>query len=128
MAMIRSAGVLLLFLAAPLTVRAGLYCSEEKYAELPAQWRGFLLDQRTLRNIAVKPAAGAPASPARVRYQQAVQRLEKLARERKPTADELADLGAFYVRLGEMDKAVALLRPALAAHPNHFHLAANLGT
>jgi len=34
------------------TVRAGLYYSGETQAELPSQWRGFLLDQRTLRQIA----------------------------------------------------------------------------
>jgi tetratricopeptide (TPR) repeat protein len=123
-----SAGALLLLVTAPLTARAGLYTSEEKYAELPSQWRGFLLDQRTLRNIAVKPAPGTPASPARVHYQEAAQRLEKLASERKLMPDEQAELGALYIRLGDLDKAVALLRPAFAAHPNHFQVAANLGT
>src|SRR5262245_29615000 len=39
------------------SVRAGLYLSSESYADLPAQWRGFLLDQRNLRQIAV------PAGP-----------------------------------------------------------------
>jgi hypothetical protein len=117
-----------LVLAMPVAARAGLYYSEEKYAELPAQWRGFLLDQRTLRNIAVKPTPRAEASPARVRYQNAALKLERASRERKLSADEFADLGALYIRLGEADRAVALLRPALAAHPNHFHMAANLGT
>ena len=36
----------------------GLHYSGETYAELPAQWRGFLLDQRTLRNLAVQPMPG----------------------------------------------------------------------
>jgi hypothetical protein len=97
-------------------------------AELPSQWRGFLLDQRVLRGIAVKPAAGAPASPARLRYQEAAAKLEKLAGTRALRADELADLGALYVRLGEPGKAMAVLRPAQRAHPRHFAIAANLGT
>src|SRR5262249_11383036 len=87
-------------LAWPGTARAGLYYSGEQLAELPSRWRGFLLDQRILRNIAAQPAPGAPISPARVRYQEAAAKLEKLRGTRKLTADELADLGALHVRLG----------------------------
>ena len=43
-------------LACPSSARAGLYYSGEQFAELPSQWRGLLLDLRTLRGIAVKPA------------------------------------------------------------------------
>src|SRR6266498_2138371 len=85
--------------------QAGLYYSGETLADLPSQWRGFLLDQRTLRNIAVKPGPGSVASPARVRYQEEAGKLEKAKKDRKLTADELADLGALYVRLGEASKA-----------------------
>jgi hypothetical protein len=108
--------------------RAGLYYSGETFAELPSQWRGFLLDQRALRNLAVKPAAAAPVPVARARYQAEVARLAKSAATRALTADEAADLGALYIRLGEVGKALEVLRPAQAAHPEHFHLAANLGT
>src|SRR5947207_1221576 len=101
------ATAVVVLLAAP-AARAGLYYSGEPMAELPSQWSGFLLDQRVLRGIAVKPARGAPASPARLRYQDEAAKLEKLAQGRKLTADELADLGALYVRLGEPTKAVAL--------------------
>jgi tetratricopeptide (TPR) repeat protein len=109
--------------AAP--VRAGLYYSGEAYVELPSQWRGFLLDQRTLRNMAVKGTVQTPDSPARTHYLDEAARLEK---KRTLTADEIADLGAIYVRLGETGKAIELLRPAQRAHPNHFYIAANLGT
>jgi tetratricopeptide (TPR) repeat protein len=125
---LRRTAVLLTLLALPAVARAGLYYSGERLAELPAQWRGFLVDQRTLRSIAVRPAAGRPASPARQRYLDTAERLEKAARGRKLTPDEKADLGALYVRLGEADKAMALLREAQRAHPNHFFIAANLGT
>jgi tetratricopeptide (TPR) repeat protein len=108
--------------------RAGLYYSGEVYAELPSQWRGFLLDQRTLRNIGVKPVAGGPANPVRKRYEDAAAKLEKVSRERKLNADEAADLGALYVRLGEPGKAVDILRAAQREHPNNFRLVANLGT
>src|SRR2546421_597549 len=77
---------------------AGLYSSGEKIGELPSQWRGFLLDQRALRNIALKPSATIAASPLRLRYENAATDLEKARRERKLTPDELADLGALYVR------------------------------
>lgn len=108
--------------------RAGLYYSGEQIAELPSQWRGYLLDQRLLRMIAVKPTKSVPASPARARYQQEADRLEKQALTKPLSADELADLGALLVRLGETAKAVDLLRPAQRQHPNHFAIAANLGT
>src|SRR5947207_1082756 len=107
------------------TSRAGLYYSGEAYAELPSQWRGFLLDQRTLRNIGVKPLAGQAAGPARKRYEESAAKIEKISRERKLTADEAADLGALYVRLGQVDKALEILRAVQREHPNHFRLVAN---
>src|SRR5262249_4530168 len=91
----------LLFGLAPAT-KAGLYYTGEPIAELPSQWRGFLLDQRALRNLAVKPPAAAPAGPMRLRYEEAAAQLEKTARKRPLNADERADLGAVYVRLGEL--------------------------
>src|SRR5262245_43786397 len=103
--------------------RAGLYYSGETFAELPSQWRGFLLDQRALRILALKPAAGAPVPAARARYQAEAARLAKSAATRALTADEAADLGALYIRLGEVGKALEVLRPAQAAHPEHFRLA-----
>jgi tetratricopeptide (TPR) repeat protein len=108
--------------------RAGLYYSGETFAELPSQWRGFLLDQRSLRLLAVKPTADVPESPARKQHQQEAAKLVKLGRERKLSADEAADLGALYVRLGEPARAIEVLRVAQREHPTHFHLAANLGT
>ena len=57
------AAVLFALSAAP-AARAGLYYSGETIAELPSQWRGFLLDQRLLRNIAVKPTDKVPAGAA----------------------------------------------------------------
>ena len=117
-----TASCLLLIVSAPL--RAGLYLSSEIYAELPAQWRGFLLDQRTLRNIAVEPKPGSDENPARTLYMQEAAKLEKKGRL---GAGEKADLGALYVRLGAAGKAVELLRAAQREHPNHFFIAANLG-
>lgn len=106
-------------------VCAGLHYSGEKFAELPSQWRGFLLDQRTLRNIAALPMKGNSASPARERYLEQVAKLEK---KDKANADELADLGALYVRLGALNKAIEVLRRGQRQHPDHFRINANLGT
>jgi hypothetical protein len=117
-------GLLLL----PAAGRAGLYYSGEPIAELPSQWRGFLLDQRLLRTLAVKPSPAAPGTPARGNYEAEAARLAKLARERKLSADEAADLGALYLRLGETARALEVLRPAQRDNPTHFRLAANLGT
>jgi hypothetical protein len=118
--------VVLLVLSARLN--AGLYYSGERYAELPSQWRGFLLDQRTLRMIAVRPNGSATVGPVRKRYQAEMEKLTKLAQTRKLTADEAADLGALYLRLGDTARAIEILRIAQKDNPKHFHLAANLGT
>jgi hypothetical protein len=122
------ATVFVTLLALPSAAQAGLYYSGEPIAELPSQWRGFLLDQRALRNLAVKPTTKVPASPLRVKYEQAAAKLRKEAEARKLTADELADLGTLEVRLGEAGKAVELLRAAQRQFPLHFRIAANLGT
>ncbi len=101
--------LLLLLLATP--AHAGLYYSGETYADLPAEWRGFLLDQRTLRNLAAKATPQNPESPARLRCLDEAARLEK---KTTLTPDETADLGALYVRLGDTARAIALLRPRSA--------------
>ncbi|MHB1424250.1 MAG: DUF3299 domain-containing protein [Gemmataceae bacterium] len=118
--------VALLGSSAPLG--AGLYYSGENYAELPSQWRGFLLDQRALRGIAMRPSGGAAAGPIRKLYQTEAEKLTKLAHQRKLIADEAADLGALYLRLGDTARAIEILRIAHKDNPKHFHLAANLGT
>jgi tetratricopeptide (TPR) repeat protein len=124
----RHLAVIFAFVAAAPASRAGLYYSGEPLAELPSQWRGFLLDQRLLRNIAIKPAAGAATNPARARYQAAADSLEQSRRKGKLSADQLADLGALYIRLGDIAKALDVLRIAEREHPDHFRIAANLGT
>src|SRR5262245_52422171 len=125
---LRHAAVLMMLLGLTGAARAGLYYSGEPIDELPSQWRGFLLDQRALRNIALKPGPGVQVSPLRTRYEEAAAKLEKASRERKLSADELADLGALYVRLGEPARALELLRAAQREHPNHFRIVSNLGT
>ncbi len=116
--------ILLCLLAAPVA-RAGLHCPEETFAELPTQWRGFLLDQRLLRVAALPPVGDATPGAIRARYLQAA---ERLAARKERTADEAADLGGLYLRLGEVNKALAVLRPAQREHPTHYRLASNLGT
>jgi len=104
---------------------AGLHYSGEAFAELPAQWRGFLLDQRNLRQIAVPARPKTPASPLRVRYLDEIRKLEE---KDGLDADQLADLGALHLRLGDVARAVTVLRVAQRKHPEHFRIAANLGT
>ena len=64
----------------------------------------------------------------REQYEDAAGKLEAIAKKRALTADEAADLGALFVRLGRPAKAVELLRKAHRDHPEHFAIAANLGT
>jgi len=107
---------------------AGVHYSGERMNELPSQWRGFLLDQRMLRSIAVPATAKTPASLTRLEYEKKASQFELDARSRKLSADELADWGAVLIRLGEPGKALAVLRDAQRQHPDHFRIAANLGT
>jgi hypothetical protein len=119
---------LALTLLLPAGARAGLYYSGEPTAELPSQWRGFLLDQRALLSVGIEPKSGAPVGPLRQLYLRKAIELEGAAKTRRWTAEELADLGAIYIRLGKVPEAVGLLRQAQREHPNHFFIAANLGT
>src|SRR5260370_15596797 len=123
----RSAAIVTLtaLLLIPSVAFAGLHYSGETIAELPSQWRGFLLDHRSLRVLGLPQAPGMPPSPLRTEYREALARLEKKA---NPKADGLADLGALYVRTGQAAKAVELLRTAQRKNPEHFRIAANLGT
>jgi hypothetical protein len=120
----RAAGILLLILATP--VHAGLHYSGEAIAELPAQWRGYLPDQRLLRTLPAPAGPNQPANPLREQYRSAADKLAALARPLTP--DEAADLGALRLRLGQVDAAVDGLRIAHRQHPEHFGLCANLGT
>lgn len=113
----------LMLLSGP--IRAGVHFSGETVADLPTQWRGFLVDQRNLRALAATPASGMPGSPLLEEYRNSLDRLEK---KQSPTADELADSGALYLRFGQHEKALAVLRPAQRRFPQHFRIAANLGT
>lgn len=126
--MIRRVLQIALVLATAGFARAGVHYSGETFAPLPSQWSGFLLDQRSLRGAGIERPGPLPASPLREEYLQAAAKLEKLATGRKLTADKAADLGALYVRLGQGEKAVGLLRGAAREHPGHFRIAANLGT
>lgn len=107
------------------SLHAGIHYRGETYAELPSQWRGFFIDQRNLRNLAVKESATIAASPGRVRY---LEEATRLANIKSPEADDLADLGAIYLRLGEPAKAFEVLRNAQRLYPHHFAIHANLGS
>jgi len=118
---------LALFLASA-PARAGLYYSGEEIAPLPSQWRGFLVDVRLLRNVGVKPTERFPAGPLRLRYEKAAAELESAAKTRKLGADEQADLGALHLRLGNLPRALEVLRAAQRQSPKHFRVVSNLGT
>ena len=107
---------------------AGVHYSGETFRELPAQWRGFLPDHRILRAVGATANNSLPVPPMRDGYADAVLKLESLGKSRALTADEAADLGALYIRLGQPQKAVNGLRVAARRNPDHFRLAANLGT
>lgn len=72
--------------------------------------------------------AGGVMNPIRKQYLLKAEELEKVRAKGKLTADQLADLGAIYIRLRQPEKAVTLLRGANRQYPQHFKIAANLGT
>src|SRR5262245_3606904 len=117
----------LIFGMYPSVALAGLHYSGEQFAELPSRPSGFLVDHRALRAAGFERPDGLP-SPLRGDYVAAAERLEKLAKTRALTADESADLGAIYLRLGKPGQALNVLAPAARKSPEHFRLAANLGT
>ena len=100
-AYLRVLGVVLLTIVIAPSARAGLYYSGETVAELPSQWRGFLVDQRLLRGIAVKPAAGTPANAARLRYEEAAAKLAKTATQRALTARRVLVTQLAFAHRGE---------------------------
>ncbi len=106
-------------------LQAGVYYSGDARNELPAEWAGFLRDQRALRLAADPKNDFAPMRDTAV---DGIVKLEGLKKTRELTADELADLGALHLRLGQPEKAVGILRAANRRHPEHFRIAANLGT
>ncbi len=117
------AGFSITFLATAL--QAGVYYSRDARNELPTEWAGFLRDQRALRQAANPKSDYAPLRDSAI---DAVAKLEQQKKSRELSADEIADLGALYLRLGQAEKAVGVLRPALRQHSEHFRIAANLGS
>jgi Flp pilus assembly protein TadD len=94
------------------------------FRPLPAEWRGFLSDLRTLRNAA-NPAPGP--NPLRETLAARAAALEAKAKAGRLSADDAADLGECHVRLGEPLKAVAVLRAARTADPKDYRVTAGLG-
>jgi hypothetical protein len=80
-----------------------------------------------LRSIALPKSVSNAPNPARERYRDAADELERQSKNRALTADELADWGALLLRLGDVDRALEILRSAQRIHPEHFKLTANLG-
>lgn len=116
--------LLLLFFTWP--CQATLIYSGETLAELPSQWRGFLLDYRALRQASVD----SPSGPGLLRkqYLASVDKLTTKARKEALTADETADLGALYIRIGQPGKAIEVLRTGVTSYPESFGIVANLGS
>ncbi len=109
-------------------LHAGLYCSHERYADLPSSWKGFLADLRALRMAGLPPSPQTPSSALRQEFTATVEQLQTQARQRALAPEESADLGALLIRLGKVDAGMTVLREAALKHPEHFALQANLGT
>lgn len=123
--MIRFSLSLVLLLVIEACANAGVHYSGETWAELPANWRGYLMDYRNVRALAVANPA-LPPSPFKERY---LRERDRLAGLKRPlSSDEAADLGALHIRLGAPEKSVEVLRSALRDSPEHFRIVSNLGT
>src|SRR5882757_6752914 len=104
------------------SARAGLHYSGDSFTELPSKWSGFLVDHRSLRTAGIEKPKDAQQSPLRETHLAAAAKLEERAKKQPLTADELADLGALFVRLGKPERAVEVLRAASRKHPDHFRI------
>ena len=120
--------IALVLLFAPVSARAGVHYSGEKFNDLPANWRGYLLDHRSLRMIGATPGAGIPVHILREQYLALAEKLETQAKDKPLSAEQTADLGALCLRLNLPAKAIDILRPAARQHPEHFRILSNLGT
>lgn len=109
-------------------LHATIHYSGEKYADLPSSWKGFLSDHRMMRVASIPASPKTPPSLLRLEYQASVDRLLAEKKQRAMKAAELADLGALFLRLGQTDAAIDILRPAAAQFPGDFALHANLGS
>ncbi len=76
---LKALGLLASLLLSQGALIAGVYYSEESYNELPSQWRGLLMDQRQLRQLAVEPKLKQISSEFRKKYLQDLSRLDKLS-------------------------------------------------
>ncbi|HQR09263.1 MAG TPA: tetratricopeptide repeat protein [Gemmatales bacterium] len=81
-----------------------------------------------MRVASIPASPKTPPSLLRLEYQASVDRLLAEKKQRAMKAAELADLGALFLRLGQTDAAIDILRPAAAQFPGDFALHANLGS
>lgn len=126
-AVLVTASVLAVLASSTRGALGGVHYSGERYAELPSAWRGLIADLRALRGIGwTQP--GVAESPLRKSYYETAVRLEAAARDRPLSADEVSDLGALWLRLGNAPKAVHILREGQRKYPRHFAILANLGS
>jgi hypothetical protein len=107
--------------------RAGLYLTAES-EELrrlpnhhPSNFAFFFQEVRS----SFPPAPGRKPSPRRMHYQKLAAELEGVRREGPFTAQDRADLGALYLRLGDAKKAIRVLA---GGDTRHFQVQANLAT
>jgi hypothetical protein len=124
----KALGLIIGFFLFQNTIMAGVYYSQESYNELPAQWRGLLMDQRQLRQLAVEPKPNQNPTEFRKKYLQDLSRLNKLSKERKLLPEEFADLGALLIRLNQSPLALETLRKADREYPQNFRILANLAS
>ena len=106
---LKAFGLLAILLLSQGALIAGVYYSQESYNELPSQWRGLLMDQRQLRQLAVEPKLKQISSEFRKKYLQDLSRLDKLSKERKLLPEEFADQGALLIRLNQAPLALETL-------------------
>lgn len=127
---VRVVWLIIFVVTQPSVAFAGVYSSLEPTNPLPAKWRGFLPDHRALRMVAADPTANVALPPSALReaYADLALTLDTASKGRRLTATEAADLGASFVRLGQAERAVGVLRTARRHHPDDYRLAANLGT
>jgi hypothetical protein len=136
------AAALLATALSPQAARAGVYFTtgtftaefsrpddpdaQEPWPLASASFSQFHQDLAAYRAAAVEPKDQKP-SPIHLRYKRRVQELEGKESRGILSVDGRINLGAYYIRLQQPQKAIRLLEP-VARQSRHFMLLANLAT
>ncbi len=112
--------------AAVQSARGGVYNTSEPWPQ-PRPFKDFQFEWAAYRAAALPTAGQASQDLLGLRYRRQVAELEDRERKGLLSQQDRINLGAYYLRLQEHQKAIRLLEPS-ARQTHHFMLLANLAS